>query len=363
MLTLPRHGLARLRQRLVAEMSRMRMRLALAALGLAGVIATELIAPWPLKIVIDHILLAHPVPAHLHWLQGLIDQGAVLALIVVSGSIAVIALASGAFSYLQIYHSGRMGQEVAHGLRLNLFSHLQRLSLSFHSHANSAEILTKVTSDTNLIRDMFADWLLNFVAQTFMVVGMLGIMFFMDWRLALGVFLTLPVLFAALAYLNRKIRASARQQRRQEGKVASRVNEMLSSISLVQAFGRESFEQSRFALESAQSLEAGVESARITASASKTVALVAALGTAGTVLGGALLVIQGALTPGELLIFVAYARALYKPLRDLGKLSVKFSRARASAERIGDILEIEPAIVDWQRLEIAAAKIDVIEVP
>jgi len=339
-------GVARLRGSIFTEMKRLRGRLVLAALGLVGVILTELVAPWPLKIVIDYILLAAPLPDHLRWLQGLLDRGAGVALVVVSASIAAIAMAAGAFSYLQINQSSRIGYELVHALRVELFGHLQRLSLSFHTRVQSGETLTKVTEDTNQIRDVFSDWLLQFAAQALMVAGMLGIMFFMEWRLALGVFLTLPLLFVALLYLNRRIRLTARSQRREEGRVASRINEMLSSIALVQSFGRESFEEARFAMDSAQSLEAGIESARITASVSKTIALVTALGTAGTVLAGAWLALQKAITPGDLLIFVAYVRALYKPLRDLGKLSAKFSRATASAERIGDILGRDPAIVD-----------------
>ena len=339
-------GLVRLRRIIVSEMKRMRWSLALAGLGLVGVIATELVAPWPLKIVVDYILLAHPLPHHLSWLQGLLDQGHGIALTVVSLSIAAIALAVGGFSYLQIYESSRIGHELVHALRVELFAHLQRLSLAFHTRVQTGEMLTKVTADTNLIRDTFADWLLTFAAQTLMVVGMLAIMLLMDWRLALGVFVTLPMLFLALFYLNRRIRLTARSQRKQEGRVASRMNEMLSSISLVQSFGRESFEETRFTIDSAQTLETGIETARITASVSKTVALVAALGTAGTVLAGAWLVLQGALTPGDLLIFVAYVRGLYKPLKDLGKLSAKFTRSAASAERIGEILGRDPEILD-----------------
>ncbi|MEQ1882716.1 MAG: ABC transporter ATP-binding protein, partial [Burkholderiales bacterium] len=331
---------------LQSEVKRMRWRIALAAFGLAGVTAAELAAPWPLKVVVDHILLAQTLPGHLAWLEGLFAMGINSALVAISASIAVIALAAGAFSYLQIYHSSRIGHELVHALRLQLFSHLQRLSLSYHFRAKGGEMLTRITSDTTLIRDLIADWLLNFAARILMVTGVLVIMFFLDWRLATGVFFTLPLLFCAMFLLNRKIRVAARSQRKQEGRLASRINEMLSSISLVQAFGRESYQDAGFAIDSGQSLEAGIINARVTASVSKSVALVAAIGTAGTVMAGAWLVLRGALTPGELLIFVAYVGSLYRPLRDLGKLSVKFSRAMASVERIEEILAREPDIVD-----------------
>jgi ATP-binding cassette subfamily B protein/subfamily B ATP-binding cassette protein MsbA len=314
--------------------------------SLLGVTAMELLSPWPLKIVIDYILLAKPLPAGWPGLQGLLAGGPIAAITLISCAIAAIALLSGAFAYLQSYLSAKIGYELVYTLRRELFSHLQQLSLSFHSRARSGELLNKVASDTNLIRDVFADWAINFAAQFLMLVGVLAIMLMLNWQLAAVVLATLPLLFGALFYLNRQIRLSARSQRQHEGRVVSRINEVLSSIALVQAFGREDYEQERFALESAQSLEAGLKNARIAAAVSKAIGLATALGTAGTVFAGAWLALEGHLTPGDLLIFVVYVKGLYKPVKDLGKIWAKFSRARASAERVSEILAIEPDIRD-----------------
>ena len=232
-------------------------------------------------------------------------------------------------------------------MRRELFSHLQQLSLSFHNRSRSGELLNKVASDTNLIRDVFSDWAIHFAAQILMLIGVVAVMLAMNWQLALIVLATLPMLFAVLYFLNRQIRLSARTQRNQEGKVISRLNEVLSSIALVQAFGREDFEHERFATESAQSLEAGLKNARSAAAVSKAIGLFTAVGTAGTVLAGSLLALKGQITPGDLLVFVAYVNGLYRPIKDLGKIWAKFSRAKASAERIGEVFAIEPDIVDF----------------
>jgi len=317
-----------------------------ALLALLGVTAMELASPWPLKVVIDYVLLDKPLPPGGAWLQGSLASGPLVAIALVSCAIAVIALLSGAFAYLQSYLSAKIGYGLVNALRRELFSHLQQLPLSFHSHTRSGELLTKVASDTNQIRDVFADWAINFAAQFLMLVGVITVMLMLNWRLAAVVLATLPLLFGVLFYLNRQIRLSARSQRHQEGKVVSRINEILSSIALVQAFGREDYEQERFALESAQSLEAGLKNARIAAAVSKAIGLATALGTAGTVFVGAWLALEGSLTPGDLLIFVAYVRGMYKPIKDLGKIWAKFSRARASAERVSEILAIEPDIRD-----------------
>jgi ATP-binding cassette, subfamily B, bacterial len=318
-----------------------------AFISLLGATAMELLSPWPIKVVIDYILLAKPLPPALAWLQPLFASGTMVALVVVSCSIAVIALLSGGFAYLQTYLSAKVGYEMVYTLRRELFSHLQQLSLSFHNRSRSGELLNKVASDTNLIRDVFSDWAIQFTAQVLMLVGVLTIMLAINWQLALVVLATLPLLFAVLYFLNREIRLSARSQRKHEGKVISRLNEVLSSIALVQAFGREHFEQERFSVESAQSLEAGLKSARAAAAVSKAIGLSTALGTAGTVLGGAWLALKGRITPGDLLVFVAYINSLYRPIRDLGRIWARFSRARVSAERVSEVFGIEPDIRDF----------------
>lgn len=339
-------GRSRFKRIVVADLRARKWSIAFAFISLLGATAMELLSPWPIKLVIDNILLAKPLSPGLAWLQPLFASGTMVALVVISCSIAAIALLSGGFAYLQTYLSAKVGYEMVYTLRRELFSHLQQLSLSFHNRERSGELLNKVASDTNLIRDVFSDWAIHFTAQLLMLIGVLAIMLAMNWQLAVVVLATLPLLFVVLYFLNRRIRLSARSQRKHEGKVISRLNEVLSSIALVQAFGREHFEQERFSAESAQSLEAGLKNARSAAAVSKAIGLSTALGTAGTVLVGAWLALKGQITAGDLLVFVAYVNNLYRPIKDLGKIWAKFSRARVSAERISDVFAIEPDIRD-----------------
>jgi ATP-binding cassette, subfamily B, bacterial len=320
--------------------------LVLAALSLLGVIAMDLIAPWPLKIIFDHVLLAHPLPAALAPLQGLLALGAWPALLVLSGAIAAIALLAGLFSYLQLFTTAKIGYGITYALRSRLFSHLQRLSLAYHRGSRSGELLTKVGSDTNQLRDMFADWALSFAAQALTLVTMLGVMFWLNWQLAAVITATLLPLMAVLYLLNKRVKVSVRDQRRFEGRMTSRLNEVLSSIALVQAFGRQSHEEDRFEAEIRAHYESGMRSTRTAGAITKAIAVVCAAGTAATVLLGAHQVLAGHLTPGELLIFVAYVGSLFTPVRQMGKLSAKFSRASVSARRVNEILETEPEIDD-----------------
>ena len=320
--------------------------LLLASVCLLGVIAMDIVAPWPLKFIFDHVLLNHPVPAALAPLQGLLAMGTWPALSAMAGAIATIALLAGVFSYLQLFTTAKIGHGITYRLRSLLFTHLQRLSLAYHRGSRSGELLTKVASDTNQLRDMFADWALNFAAQLLTLVTMLGVMFWLNWRLAAVVTATLLPLMAVIYALNKRVKSSARDQRKYEGRMTSRLNEVLSSIALVQAFGRQSHEEARFEADIQAHYESGMRSTRTAGAITKAIAVVCAAGTAATVLLGAQQVIVGRLTPGELLIFLAYVGSLFKPVRDLGKLSAKFSRAAVSAQRVNQILETEPEIDD-----------------
>lgn len=321
-------------------------KLCLAAFCLIGVTATQILAPWPLKIIIDYILLAHPLPPSLSFLTHFLQEGMVLPLLIVSSSIAILAILGGSLSYFQIYTTTKIGHELVYVLRRELFAHLQQLSLSFHNHVPTGEILTKFSGDTNTLKDAFTDWSLKAFSHVLMFLGMFIIMFTLNWELSLVVLFTLPLLGIILFSLNRKILKSVKYQRKQEGKINSRLNEVLSSISLVQAFGREGYEKERLEVESTENLEASIQTARTTAAVTTVVALMSAVGTAATVFFGAWQVLKGLMYPGDLLIFVAYVRSFFKPIRDLGKLSARFAKASVSANRVAEMLEVEPEILE-----------------
>ena len=336
----------RFRRIVFGGLGEMKAPLVVAALALAGVMVTSLLAPWPLKVIFDHVLLAKPLPEGLSMLAPLIAQGRWLALCAMAGTIALIALFAAIFAYLQVYATAKVGHFITYRLRSELFAHLQRLSMSFHQHNRSGELITKVATDTNLLRDMFAEWSLTFAAHFLTLIAMMVVMFVINWRLALVVATSLPPLLAVIYFLNKRVKASVRAQRRYEGAMTSRLNEVLSSMLLVQAFGRQSFEERRFQEEIEGNFHSGVRTARNTGAITRAIVLVSAIGTAITVLVGAWQVLEGLLTPGELLIFLAYVQSLYKPVKDLGRLAAKFSRASVSAGRVSEILATEPDAAD-----------------
>jgi ATP-binding cassette, subfamily B, bacterial len=341
-----RHGNARFRAIIVSHLRSAKPHLVLAAGCLLGVTVMQLVAPWPLKLIFDYILLEKPVPSSLAILDRLQQTRPLSLLAALAGSIAVIAVMIGALSYAQSFVTSKIGHRLVFTIRQRLFAHVQGLSLSFHSQTRSGELLTKLAGDSQTLKNAFTDIPLALSGHVLTFVGMFTVMFLINWRLSLIILATMPILASGIFILNRKILSATRAQREQESRIASRLNEVLSSMPVVQTFGRERFEQGRFEKVSAQHLHTGLQTARMTAAVSRMVSMIGAAGTAATVFFGAWQVLKARMTPGDLLIFVSYIKNLYGPIKDISKLSAQFSQAMVSAQRIADLLGIDPEIQD-----------------
>ena len=302
----------------------------------------DLLRPWPLKLIVDNILLGKTLPPSLRSFESFFHEQKVWTTIVVASVLIVLSAVKGFSVYAQTSITSRIGYRIAHALRRELFSHLQRLSLAFHKRSRSGELLTKVTSDTNSVRDAFSEFALTLVTETLTLVGMIVVMFAMNVELSLVVLSTFPVLTIISVYRFRRIRDSARKVRKAEGNLAARVSETLHAITLVKAFGRERYETERFETESSETLNESIRTARLEAASSRAADIVNAVGTFAVLVFGSLQALRGHITPGSLLVFVAYMNSLYVPIRTLAKLSAKLSRAFVSAGRISETLGIEP---------------------
>lgn len=331
----------RLRQLFIAHLAQTRASLALAVVCLLGALLMELLAPWPLKLIFDQVLLGKPLPPTWAHFAVLFQMGPLWAVGILSTSVLLMALLGGACSYGQVYLVTRSSYQFAAKLKTELFFHLQKLSLAFHTKASSGEMVVKMAADTQAIRDLFTDWGVRVLYQSLVIGGMLVVMVVVNWRLGLVVLGTVPVLVLSLGALNRKIKFSVGRQRRQEGRIAGHMSEVLGAIAMVQAFARREFEEDRFRREIAHNLAEGIRASRTSAAVSRVVEVICALSTAMTLLLGSWQTFKGYMTPGDLLIFVSYLKSIYKPIRELGKSSVKVSRAAVCAERINEVLAIE----------------------
>jgi ATP-binding cassette, subfamily B, bacterial len=321
-------------------------RLTIAAFCLIGVVATQVAAPWPIKIIIDNILFNKPLPPFMPLLADLVEINQSAAVAIVSIAIFALVLLRGLFSYSQIYVTSRIGYHIVHRLRLELFAHIQRLPLLFHKNTRTGELVSKINSDTAILKNVCSDSALTFSTQLLTLLSMLTVMYLMSWQLGLIVFATLPLLTAALLYQYRNVRKSSQQQRQRQGQISSRLNELLAAAPLVQAFGRGEYETRRFETDNADALDDSIQAARMDATATRLVEIISALGTSAVVFVGAMQVLDGRLTPGDLLIFAAYLSTLYRPIRSMAKLSTKFSKAAVGGERIAELFDVEPDIRD-----------------
>lgn len=311
--------------------------------------AVRVAEPWPLQVIFDSVLGTRPFDAPVPWLGDLVadDRTALLA----AAAIALLLFAGlrGVLYAWQITLATRVGQEVVLRLRRRLFRRIQKLGLDFHARSSTGDLLTRLTSDVDVLRELMVGALLSILSEGLVLIAFLAVMYVMEWRLALLATVAMPVVFVLMLVYGGRIRASTREQRRAESELAGRVAEVLNGIHLVQLFARERDEDERLRRLNKRSLRSGMQTTRLEARANRAVEVSVAVATAATLWVGANQVIAGRLTPGELLVFVAYMQTFYRPLKRLARVSRRASRAAVSVERIAEILAQEPSVADGRR--------------
>src|SRR5258705_1214536 len=315
--------------------------LSLAMVAVLGETLTDLLDPWPLKIVFDHVLGSKKTPP---WLSSMVaplghDKVAILEF----AALAVVAIAAvGAIStFFEKYLTTSVGQWVMHDLRRTLYHHIQRLSLTYHDHKKTGDLISTVTSDIDAIQDFISSVLLGMVVNTLTLVGMLAVMFYLNWRFTLIALSVAPVLFVVVYSFTRRIKQASRAVRKKEGEVVSVVAEVLSSIRVVKAFSREDYEQERFERQSLESVETALRARSLKAKLAPIVEVLVAVGTSLVLWYGVHLVLRGEMTTGSLLVFIMYLGKMYKPMRELSKMTDTLSKTVVGYERIQEVLETE----------------------
>ncbi len=319
----------------------------LAAMGEA---AANLAEPWPIKLVLDSVLRGKPLRGTLakftSWLAAAFhaQQHAILLLAVTAT--LVIAIAGAFFSYSEKLLTTTVGQWVMHDLRSKLYSRMQQLSLSYHDQAQTGDLISRVTSDVDAIQTFVTSGLLSALINTLTLAGMVGVMFYMDWRFTLIALSVAPLLFAVVFHYTRRIRKASREVRKKEGQIVSIIQEALSSIRVVKAFSREDYEQQRMEEQSLESVETALRARSLKAKLSPLVDVIVAIGTSLVLWFGALRVLSGTLSAGSLVVFILYLGKMYKPMQELSKMTDVFSKASVGYERICEVLDRESDVRD-----------------
>ena len=316
--------------------------LAIAFVAMLVTSAADLLEPWPLKIIFDYVLGSKRMPA---WLASVVDPSNRIAVLDLAAiAVVVIAVVGAISSYTNDYLSATVGKRVGYDLRRLLYHHVQRLSLSFYEHRQTGDMVVRLTSDIDAAESFISSAVLGIVLDVITLVGMAAMMFYLDGRFSLIGLSVAPFLFVTVYRFTRRIKRAAREVKKKESELASVVQESISSARVVKAFAQEAFEEDRLDHESQATVDLSLQARSMKAKLSPLVDVLVAIGTCLVLWYGVRLVIADRLTPGALLVFVFYLGKMYKPMKDLSKMSDTLSKAAVSFERIGEILAIESQV-------------------
>jgi subfamily B ATP-binding cassette protein MsbA len=305
--------------------------------------------PWPLKVVIDRVLSHRPT--RVPFLSAWLDNTTLSRMHVLYGACAatlLIALSTGLLTYAYTRSLGIVGQRFVFDLRCRLFAHMQQLSLRFHDTQRRGDLITRLTSDIQAIQDLVSNGLIVFGSNAFLLIGMLILMFWLNWQFAFVALAVAPLLFWTVFRYTHRIKVAARQARVSTGLLASLAQETLASIRIVQGLAQEEQQNDRFQAQSQSSLRSYLEGVRYQARVAPLVDVFAAVGLALVMWFGATHVIEGHLTTGDMVVFFAYVTNLYSPMKALSRLSYVTSKASVGAERIADIMGVSSEVKDRQ---------------
>jgi ATP-binding cassette subfamily B multidrug efflux pump len=318
----------RLMRRLLGYVRPYRPQVALAVVLLLLTSAAGLVGPYLIRIAIDE----HITPRRLDGL-GLVIAAYVGALV-----------AAFLFRYGQSYVMQWVGQRATTTLRMELFSHLQRLSIAFYTRQPVGRLVTRVTNDIDALNEMITQGVVAIFGDLFTLVLIVGIMLSMDWRLALATMVVLPAIVLVTARFSARARESYRAVRVRLARLNAFLNEHIMGMGVVQLFGREDREFARFDALNRDHLAANLSALRSFAMFMPAVGIASAAAVAIIIGYGGLQVLRGAASVGLVVAFIQYAQRFFEPIEDLAEKYNILQAAMASSERIFRVLD-EPVDV------------------
>jgi ABC-type multidrug transport system fused ATPase/permease subunit len=320
--------------------------LGIAYAALLGSVLVKLAEPWPLKLILDYVLLERPMPDVVVRLTSVVgDDPRDLLTLLCLGMVLVVVI-EGLFSYTSKYCMASAGQRATNDIRRRVFDRLQALQQAFHSSSRSGDLVVRLTSDIHELKKFLVSSVRNMASYMVTIVSTIAVMLWMDWRLTLVALAVVPLLYVVTSKVSARSRTLAQTKRAKESEIASILQETMSSIATVQAFAQEGRERRRFAKQSRKSLKASLARARLARGFGRIVQVVSACGTALVVWYAARRALAGQVTPGDLVVFAAYVKDLYTPITKSVTLMVEYTAELVSAERVRELLEAEQKVRD-----------------
>ncbi len=328
----------------------------LGLLAIGGESIADLLEPWPLKIVLDNVITHKSSHG---WLFALIRRTAGTEphqiLLFACISVGLIALLDAVCTYSEKYITTSVGQWVTHDLRRTLYAHVQRLSLAYHEHRQTGDLISRVTSDIDSVQSFIVSGLLSILVDILTLAGMIGVMLYINWRFTLVALAVVPILFAIIYSYTRRVKKASREVRKHEGRLLSVVQEVLGSIRVVKAFARENYEVQRLEGESLETVEAALRARALKARLVPIVTLVTSAGVCAVLYFGGNSALRNGLSAGSIVLFLSYIAKMYKPMQDISKIMDSYSRAAVGYERIQEVIGTDDQMRDASHARRAPA--------
>lgn len=345
-------GLTALLRAFGPELRAQRTRLAGGLAALLAEVGLRLLEPWPVQWVFDHVLNRIP-PETAPGNRAPDGPGLLTGLTLAALALVTLTALRSLAAYASTIGFATAGSRVLADVRSRLFRHLHRLPLSFHTRARSGDLVVRVMGDVGLLQDVLVTALLPLLARILILAGMIGVMFWMQWQLALLALALLPLFWFRTVRLGRDLQSVARQQRHREGAMAATAAESFSGMKVIQALAVSELFSAVFSRANTQSLSQDMKGKRLAARLERSVDVLIAGSTALVLWQGARLTLQSELTPGELLVFLAYLKSAFRPIQDFAKFTARLGKAAAAGARILELLEIPPAVQDPAQGDLA----------
>ncbi len=338
-------GLARMLRHFAPHLRPYRGAIAGSFLALFVGIALRLLEPWPIKFLFDAILGSKPKHHVRHW-KFLAGGDPVALLLFAALAVVLVTVLRAMSDYFNTVGFAKVGTRVMSQVRLDFYRHVQRLSLAFHAQSRSGDLILRVMSDINLLREIAVTAMMPLLANVCVLAGMIVVMFFLNAKLALLSLATLPIFAITATRLSGRIRDAATKQRRRDGALAASAAESIAAIKLVQALSLEDRFAAAFSNTSNKSQQQDLRLSQLAARLERSVDVLIAISTALVVFYGGLLALRGEMTAGDLYVFLTYLRRAFNPVQDFAKYTGRLAKASAAGDRIIEVLDKTPDIQD-----------------
>ena len=290
----------------------------------------ELLPPFLIRAAIDRCVLGEEGNLIWLWAAGLL----------------AVSLLQGGVDFLRLYLTALLGQKIVFRIRNDLFTHLNRLSFSFFDRARTGDLMSRVTSDTDVLSMFFGRAGIIVLTNALFLIGVMVVLFSWNWILGLVYAAMLPVIVVAIRIYARKVRPAMGRVRKTLGLLGSTLQGTLAGIMVVKVFGRDKYEEKRFDRSSSKNLSAGVEAAKIQSLWMPFMNVFMGIGTGLILWVGGYGVIRGEISLGTLIAFITYISMLLRPVRQTGMMMNVVMRSMAASERIFEVLDTIPEIAD-----------------